>query len=199
MFQHTAARRRLGNITSLYAVFKEFQHTAARRRLGFRQWRQCYLFSCFNTQPPEGGWVFSLDVPRVKADVSTHSRPKAAGAFFPQPLPSGERFNTQPPEGGWHETEIFVMFGDCFNTQPPEGGWTLTQKEFDNIFFVSTHSRPKAAGRDRNFCDVRRLFQHTAARRRLGRLAAVKTLHWEFQHTAARRRLGCTHSLFLFK
>ena len=33
-FQHTAARRRLGHITSLEAYEKLFQHTAARRRLG---------------------------------------------------------------------------------------------------------------------------------------------------------------------
>ena len=36
-----------------------FQHTAARRRLGclssFR-----LLLHCFNTQPPEGGWDFAM-------------------------------------------------------------------------------------------------------------------------------------------
>ena len=33
----------------------------------------------------------------------------------------------------------------CFNTQPPEGGW---DPHFFGFFFdfVSTHSRPKAAG-----------------------------------------------------
>ena len=34
----------------------------------------------FNTQPPEGGWtVFAA--PQIDEEVSTHSRPKAAGAF----------------------------------------------------------------------------------------------------------------------
>ena len=77
----------------------------------------------FNTQPPEGGW-FNQDGRAVFFDdVSTHSRPKAAGsrpfinraqARFQHtaarrrlglPWRAGRRrmsrFNTQPPEGGW--------------------------------------------------------------------------------------------------
>ena len=33
-----------------------------------------------------------------------------------------------------------------FNTQPPEGGWFLLRRGGRCGFFVSTHSRPKAAG-----------------------------------------------------
>ena len=33
-----------------------FQHTAARRRLGGDIGRQFFKLQCFNTQPPEGGW-----------------------------------------------------------------------------------------------------------------------------------------------
>ena len=36
---------------------------------------------CFNSQPPEGGWVIPPPPPPVAA-VSTHSRPKAAGTKF---------------------------------------------------------------------------------------------------------------------
>ena len=36
------------------------------------------LKHCFNTQPPEGGWMSDLDKVLDKI-VSTHSRPKAAG------------------------------------------------------------------------------------------------------------------------
>ena len=54
-----------------------------------------------------------------------------------------------------------------FNTQPPEGGWILT----------ITHTA------------AMRLFQHTAARRRLDRLRLTQTSGLLFQHTAARRRL----------
>ena len=35
---------------------------------------------CFNTQPPEGGWN-KWFVVRSGTDVSTHSRPKAAGCM----------------------------------------------------------------------------------------------------------------------
>ena len=121
-----------------------FQHTAARRRLGQDQ-DERRIFFCFNTQPPEGGWPFKrvswiwqhrfqhtaarrrlvadsicLDADcavsthsRPKAAgtapvlsssiscVSTHSRPKAAGQLPVLPVTARPRFNTQPPEGGW--------------------------------------------------------------------------------------------------
>ena len=78
----------------------------------------------------------------------------------------------------------------CFNTQPPEGGWRIALG-IGYLIFVSTHSRPKAAG----WATASRLrsssmFQHTAARRRLALYCrAVAGINW-FQHTAARRRLG---------
>ena len=43
---------------------------------------------CFNTQPPEGGWqMFYCQV--MQELVSTHSRPKAAGASLKSLAPSG--------------------------------------------------------------------------------------------------------------
>ena len=100
---------------------------------------------------------------------------------------------------------------DCFNTQPPEGGC----QRYDNCeqeLAVSTHSRPKAAATKQSETRVLRLFQHTAARRRLprklprhaNRYCGFNTQPPEggcpypnvnfggnevFQHTAARRRL----------
>ena len=85
----------------------------------------------------------------------------------------------------------------CFNTQPPEGGWGLDGALLQALN-VSTHSRPKAAGRksaDRLSWVVP--FQHTAARRRLGinlNHAPTCTL---FQHTAARRRLESMGQTFI--
>ena len=99
-----------------------------------------------------------------------------------------------------------------FNTQPPEGGWQLERRLVSRRHLVSTHSRPKAAGFDVGFIAAVRSFQHTAARRRLAKLAGepiglvcfntqppeggwrdqtnkAKAVI-EFQHTAARRRLG---------
>ena len=55
---------------------------------------------CFNTQPPEGGWLCSFPCSTA--------------------LPC---FNTQPPEGGWGSVGIVNSGIPCFNTQPPEGGW----------------------------------------------------------------------------
>ena len=186
-FQHTAARRRLGEQGHCHAAQKRFQHTAARRRLAklavlFRFWprvsthsrpkaagkvvrcigrngmfqhtaarrrldccpRVAALHTGFNTQPPEGGWPMSHKGDTLVLDVSTHSRPKAAGHCLGR-LPSRRYgFNTQPPEGGWTKrpasfcvTEFQhtaarrrlagLFFRDstvfCFNTQPPEGGW----------------------------------------------------------------------------
>ena len=79
--------------------------------------------------------------------VSTHSRPKAAGVRAGGRV-AGKAVSThsRPKAAGWrHGCRCHFYF--CFNTQPPEGGWG---------FFV--------------FADGCRLrFQHTAARRRLGR------------------------------
>ena len=42
--------------------------------------RRDYESCRFNTQPPEGGWIYQWQ-PSKSATVSTHSRPKAAGLF----------------------------------------------------------------------------------------------------------------------
>ena len=54
---------------------------------------------------------------------------------------------------------------------------------------VSTHSRPKAAGYLSIDNYIYKVFQHTAARRRLARKPRAPALPYMFQHTAARRRL----------
>ena len=98
MFQHAAARRRL-DYNDLHQLAGMFQHAAARRRLdapdkighinvvstrsrpkaavGKTELR--LIYGCFNTQPPEGGWVgFCGGDPT--GCVSTRSRPKAAAS-----------------------------------------------------------------------------------------------------------------------
>ena len=120
-------------------------------------------------------------------------------------------FNTQPPEGGWPSAHHATSGKRRFNTQPPEGGWPIRLSISCSVA-VSTHSRPKAAGRVKAVRAVQPLrFQHTAARRRLGKrqtggarrsgvsthsrpkaagkyVPSMKTTQ-TFQHTAARRRL----------
>ena len=79
-----------------------------------------------------------------------------------------------------------------FNTQPPEGGWNRTCTNDSMMAFVSTHSRPKAAGSETIGAKSWSWFQHTAARRRLGRVRVMGIVWQRFQHTAARRRLEST-------
>ena len=83
----------------------------------------CTTRVSFNTQPPEGGWTYFSNGEYSDCDVSTHSRPKAAGVdgFDSQAFRIG--FNTQPPEGGWSEQGCLPIMFSGFNTQPPEGGW----------------------------------------------------------------------------
>ena len=96
--------------------------------------------------------VCRLDQPLV----STHSRPKAAG-------------------GRRHGRVSYA----CFNTQPPEGGCFLLRLD-DDGGGVSTHSRPKAADEIVAARDSGRLFQHTAARRRLKGNARKQQNYWRF-------------------
>ena len=93
---------------------------------------------------------------KKRLQVSTHSRPKAAG-LSPQPKSFNIwGFNTQPPEGGWQKAGIFHPF--MSSTQPPEGGWS--PKRPDQI---SRHA-----------------VSNTAARRRL-RITFLSTLIERFQ------------------
>ena len=189
-FQHTAARRRLVGVNGTVKANRGFQHTAARRRLGGR---------------------IRAKIRTVR--VSTHSRPKAAGRHCPASLRRYSCFNTQPPEGGWRSLSLFWKRNRSFNTQPPEGGWAWATNLPGCCLLVSTHSRPKAAGTAvraihcvscrfntqppeggwghlSDFGYNEWLFQHTAARRRLEDNKESRLYIDLFQHTAARRRLG---------
>ncbi len=100
LFQHTAARRRLVNLTCCKKVKR-----------------------CFNTQPPEGGWAEKFTKSNEILNVSTHSRPKAAGQpKLQQPAQKAVSTHSRPKAAG-HEPA-----------------------EYRQSRFVSTHSRPKAAG-----------------------------------------------------
>ena len=67
--------------------------------------------------------------------------------MFFNPPTNQPSFNTQPPEGGWRSNKSIVGITTRFNTQPPEGGWLLKIPHIYPPCYVSTHSRPKAAGR----------------------------------------------------
>ena len=168
-FQHTAARRRLDPQNGGIRCLSWFQHTAARRRLASFPGR-FPLSASFNTQPPEGGWhVQTIRCGMQRRNVSTHSRPKAAGFSVTDFRVIMTRF--QHTAARRRLALPFAAFLYCLN--------------------VSTHSRPKAAGCLSQSIVVPALFQHTAARRRLGRYSKTQRVrYYQFQHTAARRRLG---------
>ena len=79
-----------------------------------------HLIKGFNTQPPEGGCIIPTGAVLI-VDVSTLSRPKAAGLEFSIRI-IRYSFNTQPPEGGWTVNATVEAQVSSFNTQPPEGG-----------------------------------------------------------------------------
>ena len=120
-------------------------------------------------------------------------------------------FNSQPPEGGWRLMTIRRRLTNRFQL-------TAARRRLDLLpgcrlirKYVSTHSRPKAAGGVRSHPNRCLPFQLTAARRRLGFvfrhrihvkwvsthsrpkaagvIATVISTEHGFQLTAARRRL----------
>ena len=105
----------------------------------------CPIRSCFNTQPPEGGWRAVFRFYALHIMVSTHSRPKAAGNADG----SKRRYEFVSTHSRPKAAGASVVQGrnqiQCFNTQPPEGGW------------LSAMAQPT----------LLQWFQHTAARRRL--------------------------------
>ena len=148
--------------------------------------------------------------------VSTHSRPKAAAQQWAayreyckfQHTAARRRLaypTTSNPFSLWfqHTAARRRLMPDHhllhppegFNTQPPEGGCTSVVDVFLS-FFVSTHSRPKAAVR--LLCLMRFCFSCFNTQPPEGgcvwpRVALADQL---FQHTAARRRLSPPRSPF---
>ena len=78
--------------------------------------------TCFNTQPPEGGWP---DVGEL-ADLL-------------------DCFNTQPPEGGW-PIDIITLNDKLVSTHSRPKAAGPDTRSGEALASVSTHSRPKAAG-----------------------------------------------------
>ncbi len=120
----------------------------------------------FNTQPPEGGWQDPAKQERLR-QVSTHSRPKAAGATDRLKAQYAQVSTHSRPKAAGRTGAGRHPAQRGFNTQPPEGGWAATPAACGCHQAVSTHSRPKAAGGLRPAATPANSFQHTAARRRL--------------------------------
>ena len=122
---------------------------------------------CFNTQPPEGGWLESQGYHYDESKVSTRSRPKAAGHPIGNKGGHIQGFNTQPPEGGWLDRLSIDVWLSMFQH-------AAARRRLVNAAASST---------------MKSLFQHAAARRRLGGRVGLPLSQQSFQHAAARRRL----------
>ena len=121
-----------------------FQHTAARRRLGFPlpSWR---FRLRFNTQPPEGGWFFGRRHDDGYARFNT--QPPEGGWVPPMPLLRRTcGFNTQPPEGGWMGKRHIAHYANTFQHTAARRRLASLICSPHSSVLVSTHSRPKAAG-----------------------------------------------------
>ena len=142
-----------------------FQLTAARRRLDIDQIISTIPDQVSTHSRPKAAGPSRQPSAR-SFRVSTHSRPKAAG-WICCASTRAFRFNSQPPEGGW--LGFLLQFFDVhsFNSQPPEGGWPHEAAAERLLLAVSTHSRPKAAGPRVPRLTTHISFQLTAARRRL--------------------------------
>ena len=144
-FQHTAARRRLEHQAQIVTCDVLFQHTTARRRLGLLfEWALWHC--CFNTQPPEGGWVLAwsgVNSPLMFQHTAARRRlePKNTSHFPPiefQHTAARRRlviwiakrsrrclFQHTAARRRLGPFQLkFHAVAYCFNTQPPEGGWS---------------------------------------------------------------------------
>ena len=166
-FQLTAARRRLVRPSTAAACGHAFQLTAARRRLAAHHHHK-FAETCFNSQPPEGGWSISTANKTIIVNVSTHSRPKAAGTGDVGHTPYvNVSTHSRPKAAGFLRLQCVLLFAR-FNSQPPEGGWM--NGAIGAVLLAE--------------------FQLTAARRRLEPRPMRYQTDKKFQLTAARRRLA---------
>ena len=161
-FQHTAARRRLGASKENIKSPKLFQHTAARRRLAdFYGRRTAYR------------------------DVSTHSRPKAAGLSDAPPAQSHAAFQHTAARRRLARTISCAALNGLFQHTAARRRLGICLRLGKEWTPVSTHSRLKAAG-----CRFRRSHKNltvsTHSRLKAAGCAdGVPTEPKGFQHTAA--------------
>jgi len=121
-FQHTAARRRLVRYFGGKACKRLFQHTAARRRLGKLLRYQGALQEVSTHSRPKAAGSRHLSG-GGRRRVSTHSRPKAAGGSARALSFSMNLFQHTAARRRLGTAFFILPATDCFNTQPPEGGW----------------------------------------------------------------------------
>ena len=168
-FQLTAARRRLapGNL-SWRLRQGTFQLTAARRRLAMASIKKSQTVLKFQLTAARR----RLAVYSIQHTVSTKFQLTAArrrlGKFPVNPFAHLAVSTHSRPEAAGYSGCSHGCLAHGFNSQPPGGGWLLQGKQ----------------------TSLGRLFQLTAARRRLDLQTAYNVARYKFQLTAARRRLA---------
>ena len=121
----------------------QFQHTAARRRLGPESLRAYFFHDVSTHSRPKAAGVRWLPPVSVKA-VSTHSRPKAAGFRIKTTIFAIiVSTHSRPKAAGKSYCKRQIQCS-CFNTQPPEGGWST---KFANApTYQSFNTQPPEGG-----------------------------------------------------
>ena len=122
----------------------------------------------FNTQPPEGGWGSLVFHHSLDSVVSTHSRPKAAGSSnTPYYFNFHVSTHSRPKAAGWaiHTACVFMtafqhtaarrrldtsrqffQIASVFQHTAARRRLEVNINVSKLVNWVSTHSRPKAAG-----------------------------------------------------
>ena len=168
---------------------------------------------CFNTQPPEGGWVFSWNekliwsmfqhaAARRRLDKKTRcllvwrgfqhaAARRRLGCQSLEHIPKAAvSTRSRPKAAGGQNCRIRCRWYS-FNTQPPEGGWMTFSNKFISSNGVSTRSRPKAAGIDGWTKENPHLGFNTQPPEGGWRYIPLTNKELtRFQHAAARRRLA---------
>ena len=167
----------------------QFQHTAARRRLVPFGNGQAPTDG-FNTQPPEGGWVRSSSPSSLSHLFQHTAARRRLGPNIRHPTSPPPCFNTQPPEGGWYGLVLPVDHDIWFQHTAARRRLDFRRWVRQHNKFVSTHSRPKAAGLI-SLIIVYPVRVSTHSRpKAAGTAYQRQQTQVQFQHTAARRRLG---------
>ncbi len=146
MFQHTAARRRLDEGLSIATEGILFQHTAARRRLdkaSYEKWRA----DLFQHTAARRRLVIQCSQTFLTEIVSTHSRPKAAGSVRCPPMRIQNRFQHTAARRRLGEKITCPVFKRRFQHTAARRRLGSFKRFGRWYFTVSTHSRPKAAGK----------------------------------------------------
>ena len=121
--------------------------------------------------------------------VSTRSRAKAAGIAPFSRLVKNVGFNSQPREGGWLAVKAAVISRGSFNSQPPEGGWL--RKILCRFNLKRFNSQPPEGGWEAHDSICIEVRVSTRSRPKAAGKAPLKPKRQSrFQLAAARRRLA---------